>query len=500
MEHVAGAHDPRITMKPWTVTQAQQLKHLNRKRRVFVLEDLNEGSELGVNENNINTLEACLTGRLFKMYKNGKYYDPLPYKNCKSFEKQFHQLKHLLGNDYVRQSRIDTVNSYCGRKFSLYMNAMRSLEVKPLTRKDGYSNFFMKMEKINTTKIPRCIQPRNVRYHLDLARYLKPQETHIYRTLKRMFGYDVVAKHKNVYQVAEMFVEARDCFIDPVFIGIDAAKFDMHVTKEVLALEHSIYLHMYKQDPELAKLLSWQVHNRGFASTYDGQLEFEIEGTRFSGDINTSLGNVIIMVLMINSYFRKINYRLINNGDDAYVICERTELKYVQKFPEFAINCGFRIEMEEPVYKMEHVRFCQMAPINVGDGKFVMVRDPKNSMQKDIMSFHDLRNKDVREKWMYAVGYGGLAMTGNIPVLRNFYNYYYRVGNPNSKMLVGDREVANSAYTYWGKGLLPEYRTVREETRVSYFEAFDVTPDEQLKWEKHYNSLSSSFQMDATCT
>jgi hypothetical protein len=311
-----------------------------------------------------------------------------------------------------------------------------------------------------------------------------------------MFGYDVVAKHKNIYDVADMFVEARDQFVDPVYFGIDAAKFDMHVTADVLRLEHSVYLHMYNNDPLLRKLLSWQVHNVGHGVASDGSLRFEIEGTRFSGDINTSLGNVMIMVNLISSYFdKKINYRLINNGDDAYVICERKDAHVVPGFVAHAKTCGFRIELEAPVYELEHVRFCQMAPIEYEPNKYVMVRDPVNLLQKDIMSTHDLRNKQIREKWMYAVGYGGLAMYGNIPVLRNFYNYYYKCGNPDSKMLQGDREILNSAYFYWGKGLLPEYRPITDTCRISYFKAFDVTPQEQLAWEGKFNKFSNVFDV-----
>jgi hypothetical protein len=297
-----------------------------------------------------------------------------------------------------------------------------------------------------------------------------------------------------------MFVEAKEHFVDPVYFGIDAAKFDMHVTEKVLRLEHSVYLHMYKNDPLLSRLLDWQIDNVGNGVVSDGSLHFKIKGTRFSGDINTSLGNVMIMVNLISSYFdnQKIDYRLINNGDDAYVVCERKNAHVVKGFVPHAVTCGFRIELEDPVYELEHVRFCQMAPIEYEPGKYVMVRDPKNLLQKDIMSFHDLSKKTIREKWMYAVGYGGLAMYGNIPVLRDFYNYYHKTGNPNSNMLSGDREIQNSAYFYWGRGLIPEYRHIHPICRLSYFKAFNVTPDEQVAWEKHYSEFSSKYDIEPT--
>lgn len=497
VNHVSEVHDPRIQLYPWSNPNATSLKRMTKRRRIFVMHNVIGATSYGVNENNLASLESCLTGRLFKMYKNGEYLDPLPYKGDKVFEDSFKRLARIKGCFSSRKSRKETVLSYTGRKRTLYSKAMETLSHTPVRPSDARSRFFQKYEKIDTSKIPRCIQPRSTRYHLELATFLKHEEHEVYNALAKMFGHDVVAKGKNINQTALMFENAFKEFDNPVAIGIDASKFDMHVRRQVLELEHSVYLYMYRHSPDLpllTQLLKWQLHNKGSASTYDGKLTFQVEGTRFSGDINTSLGNVIIMCLIVYSFFDKYkfkHYRLIDNGDDAVIVLDRSNLHVLNPFNEYASTLGFRIVREEPVYKLEHVRFCQMAPIYAPNesSNYVMVREPHNLFQKDIMSTHDLRNLSIRRKWIYAVGAGGTAMYGNIPCLRDFYYSYMKQGNPKSRMC-NDREISNMAFYYWGRNMEHTYESILDETRMSYYHAFGVPPHRQMLIEKRFQQVS----------
>lgn len=490
VDHHSEVGDPRIQTFPWCSSDATSIKRIHRRRRIYVLNNVIGSTRYGVNQDSLESLKCCLTGRLYKMYKNNVYYDPLPYQGNKHFELAFVKLARIKGSDSSRKSLLETVNSYTGRKRTLYSKAMESLKHSPLVEKDSHSKFFQKFEKIDTTKIPRCIQPRSTRYHLELASFLKHEEHQVYGALHTMFGHDVVAKGKNVEQTAAMFEQAFENFREPVAVGLDASKFDMHVRKEVLQLEHSVYLNMYKHDPDhrmLKQLLEWQLDNKGTAKTYDGILKFSVNGSRFSGDINTSLGNVIIMCLLIYAFFSQQqfkNYRLIDNGDDAVVVMEKADLHRMGRFQSYANTIGFRIEIEEPVSVLEHVRFCQMAPIYCPNqySQYTMVRDPENLFQKDIMSTHDLRSLSIRRKWMYAVGEGGLSMYGNVPCLRDFYYSYVRQGDPCSKMK-NDREIMNMAAHYWGRGMHKKYSNILDRTRLSYYEAFNVPPHEQLLFE-----------------
>lgn len=67
---------------------------------------------------------------------------------------------------------------------------------------------------------------------------------------------------------------------------------------QALKWEHSIYNAMFRSD-ELAELLGWQLTNKGFARTTDGLIKYEVKGCRMSGDMNTALGNCMIMCALV---------------------------------------------------------------------------------------------------------------------------------------------------------------------------------------------------------
>ena len=73
-------------------------------------------------------------------------------------------------------------------------------------------------------------------------------------------------------------------------------KFDMHVSPAALAWEHSIYTSIFPRDKFLKKLLRWQMNNRGAGYCGDGSLKYSVTGKRFSGDMNTGLGNCLFDV------------------------------------------------------------------------------------------------------------------------------------------------------------------------------------------------------------
>jgi hypothetical protein len=43
------------------------------------------------------------------------------------------------------------------------------------------------------------------------------------------------------------------------------------------------------------------------------------------------------------------------------------------------------------------------------------------------------------------------------------------------------------------RGLVAKYQKVQDVARVSYYKAFDVTPDEQIALEEYYNDLNLEF-------
>lgn len=291
---------------------------------------------------------------------------------------------------------------YTGRKRTIYQNAVDSLIEKPLTRKDGYLSTFLKAEKINFTAkpdpAPRVIQPRLPRYNVIVGCYLKPLEHKIYRALAQMHGSTVVAKGLTIDQTGRLIASKWGQFHSPVAIGIDASRFDQHVSAQALRWEHSIYNKIFESD-ELAEALKWQINNIGFARCKDGCIKYQKEGSRMSGDMNTALGNCMLMCCLIIAYLdsKNIKYDFINNGDDAVLFLERKHQECLGDLPAWFERMGFTMVVEAPVYELEQVEFCQMRPIKLGANDVTMVRNYPSSLAKDLTCL----DPSVFKAWMH---------------------------------------------------------------------------------------------------
>jgi hypothetical protein len=136
----------------------------------------------------------------------------------------------------------------------VYRAAADSLSTIPVSKRDAVLSTFVKAEKINLTKkpdpAPRVIQPRSPRYNVAVGRYLKRLEKDIYRALKALAGDVVVMKGYNAGQSGEIIARKWARFNRPCAIGLDASRFDQHVSEAALRWEHSVYTQLfYRESP-----------------------------------------------------------------------------------------------------------------------------------------------------------------------------------------------------------------------------------------------------------
>jgi len=327
-------------------------------------------------------------------------------------------------------------------------------------------------------------------YNVALGTYLKHVEHKVYRGIQRVFKSDtpVVFKGLNTFEMGAALHRKWSRFKNPVAVSLDATKFDMHVSVAMLRWEHSIYSHMFRGDAELEKLLSWQLVNLGKGYAWNGSLSYKVHGRRFSGDMNTALGNCLIMCGMIHSWIGgKFDYELANNGDDAVVIMEK---RYLQSFNEnlcdWFLTLGFRMVVEDPVTVLEEIEFCQMHPIYDGE-QWRMVRNFNSAREKDSMCLLKINGEVEWRKWLGAIGECGLALTNGIPVVQSFYSAYMRSG---LKSNMNNALIMQTGFLMMSRGLTPCTKPVTNEARLSFFLAFGVTPDEQVALEQYYDGLS----------
>lgn len=465
-------------------------REAEKERAVYILGGLaSEERTLCTNAADVMTTCAAIAERMIYAKIGGKllkragrskeYYDSI----LGEFKKR---VVRAAGRVFHPVDPQEFVDSYKGRKRTIYSNYLDEYLDQGVREMHAMFRTFMKVEKVPETKSPRTIQPRSPVYNIGLGRYLKHSEKPIFRAMAKVYRQRyVVFKGLNAVEMATEMKELWDQFSDPVAVGIDASRFDASVDAGLLEHEHSLYNALF-HDKELGRLLRMQVNNRGVAYCHDGVVKYKVRGGRGSGDMNTSLGNSYIMCAIIWVWLQKcgVKARLANNGDDCVIIMDRSSLgDFSDGFVDYALSCGFTMVVEPPVYEFEQIEFCQTHP--VWDGvQWRMVRNYSTAREKDSMCMFPLEGPGVVQKWLYAVGECGLALTSGIPVFQSMYLAYMRNGVA-SKM--GEAVFMQSGSRMMARGMDSKAVAVSADARVSFFAAFGVTPDEQVAMEEYYD-------------
>jgi len=382
------------------------------------------------------------------------------------------------------------LSHYSGRKRAIYEAAVNRLRTRGLRTSDAYLSTFVKAEKINLTSkpdpAPRVIQPRSPQFNVCVGRYLRHLEAQVYRHISKVWGGPTVMKHYTSEEVASHIKQAWDEFKDPCAIGLDASRFDQHVSEEALKWEHGIYLSYFRPSarPKLAALLRQQLVNKGFARVKDGLVKYTVRGCRMSGDMNTALGNCLLMSAMVWAYADEVGVkcRLINNGDDCTVIMDRKHAKEFRAgLDKWFEEMGFTMKVEDTVTILEHIEFCQSHPVCIR-GQWTMVRNPHVAVAKDLTcvgaGIHGLAGF---RKWLGAVGQGGEAIAGDVPVFHALYRYMQREGLAGN--VSKSTWLADSGFFRLAARATRKFGAPTPECRVSFWLAFGIRPDMQVALE-----------------
>lgn len=479
----------------------QTLKGKPKSRHVYWVSGLSTNTRFLVHNSNLTSCVRAMKERLLFVKKDGIF---IPTeKPTKSFIRECEKFTKAFSNYVQHVSPLTNeqfIGAYKGRRRTMYENALTSLINIPKKLSDAFVSFFVKCEKVNFTlkpdAVPRGISPRSPRYHVRLGPFVKRIEHKVYDIIAKIFGAITVFKGLNAVDRAKNLRSHWDSFVDPVAIGLDASRFDQHVSMQALKYEHSLYRMFYPNNKEFASLLKQQCYNKLYANCPDGKIKLLLEGLRMSGDMNTSLGNCLLMCCMVYSYLitRVKKFRLANDGDDCVIIIERSELKKLFDLKEWFLALGFDMKMEFPVYVFEQIEFCQCQPIWTPEG-WIMVRKVSVSIPKDSICIKPLDTPKLFERWTSAVGEGGMALTGGIPILQEYYAAYIRSGR-GAKPL--EDPTMETGLKLLGKGMNRTYSPVHPLTRVSFWRAFGVPVSKQLAYESllrlktiNYSDLSN---------
>lgn len=374
---------------------------------------------------------------------------------------------------------------FTGRKKVIYEQAVATLIARGVSLRDSFVSAFVKAEKIDFTAkpdaVPRVIQPRCAVYTVALGCYLKLFEGRLCRGFKSCFGYNVIVKGLNAQGVALQLRSNWDTFKKPFAVMIDATRFDQHVSSAALKFEHSVYNSVFRC-PYLERLLKMQLVNRGYGRTTCGSVvKYKVDGCRMSGDINTGMGNCLIMSLMILGYCESVghNVRLTNNGDDCVIIMEDSDKWKMQGLQAYCLDLGFKLSMDGEASVFEHIKFCQTQPILTGSG-WRMVRNIHTAPSKDLVSLLSIANQQEFDVWRTAIGKCGLELTRGVPMWEHFYKCLIA---SDVAIATGVQErIMDSGMGYLSKGV--EGCSITDDARFSFWLATGIMPDDQIAYEQ----------------
>lgn len=466
-----------------------------KDRKASIISTMHNGADFRVFKNTIDAAECAVKERVF-WHKIGEVYEPTlkPSVCIANRLRPFRALLKRYSSKTTPMQPRQFADAYQGRRRNAYHRACDDLERKPFKSKDAVVKAFLKYEKYNfkyggKRVVPRVISPRGPRYTVSLGIYVRPLEKRLFGLINQhCFKTPAIMKGLNAKERGSLIESKWSKFSRPVAIGLDATRFDRHVSREMLEFEHSVYQMFYEGDGVLSHLLRLQLKNFITMNLPDGFLKYKTDGTRMSGDMNTALGNCLISVAILYCFAKHygVNMEICNDGDDSVIIMETHDLPIVTRhLNQWFNDVGFLIEVEDPVYVMEHIVFCQCQPIKTPTG-YIMVRDPRASLTKDAIPLIDTSNPQVFKGWMNAVGQCGLSLTGGIPVLQSYYLSYIRNGK-GGKILAS--ECIEGGFSMLSRGMNRKAHRVEDTTRFSFWLAFGVCPDEQIAIEEYYDKI-----------
>jgi len=470
-----------------------------KERKVHHLLGEGPSDVFSVHNSNIANLTAGVVQRVFTVDYGEGQQEPLPQTDLGFERATRHATTFLQRNSFKLSKWSDErfIDHYSdARQKKRYTAAAESLLVSPVCEKDSSGKPFIKAEKTNMSAkrdpAPRVITPCDPRYNISVGKFIKPVEGVLYGLLNKMCGGTTVMKGLNTLEVGEAVHEAWTGFSKPVGVGLDAKRFDQHTQGPALRFEQKIYRLFFSGVvlKEFARLMSWQLERKCKGYTEDGCIEYLMH-IRASGDMNTGLGTCLIACCLIHSYMvdAGIKYRLLNNGDDCVIIVEEEDLSRLDGLFAHCKEAGYWMVIEEPVYEIEEIVFCQTHPVLTSAG-WTMVREFPVSIGKDFVSLLPLTSESAWAKWAHDVGNCGIAINAGVPVLEELYGALARSGNGTFGQHPWTR---NSGFFRMAVGLYGRTAPITEESRVSFWKAFGVTPRDQILMEEYYRDYTFNF-------
>jgi hypothetical protein len=355
-------------------------------------------------------------------------------------------------------------------------------------------------------KEPRLIQFRDFKHMAKLAQFLKPLEKSFYGlgTHVQVPGWPtgrLLAKGLNHEArgalIASRMAEVAAGGFTPVALSVDVSSFDSRQQAALIEIEHLVYSQIWGDDPELMCLLEAQVKNRGIVRFGHHKLVYKFEGRRCSGDINTALGNCVLMLLYVISFFRGRGtgctypsdrpWYPIDDGDDCLLVIGLADddvATYAAQLQSWFLGLGMVLKVEGVATIPEHVDFCQSRPV-LQDQGWTLVRNPEKVISTSHTGVKWGGSADYRRRRLGATGLCLLAVHFGTPVLQAFALAFLRIGRVGSENdilhLIGEHKWRWVRRRFPSQDLRRSLNLghISDKTRESFATAFPAWPVER---------------------
>lgn len=434
--------------------------------------------------------------------------NPIPTDRAiKSVRRTAKVLARTIG--YVERWTFDEVLSiYSGPKRTRYQNAIESLANKPLVKGDRYVTAFVKGEKLNPyTKEnpdPRMIQYRGPRYGIVLATYLKPIEKKLLGIVVGTKDLPAMAKGLNSKERARLLERKWESFGQPVCVSLDCSRWDRHLHKDMLQIEHDFYKHLIGGSKELDWLLAGQLKNKCKVGpiTKDWIVKYVVNGNRMSGDMNTALGNCLMMVLFVKTAIEQLkisDWDIMDDGDDCLLFLENKDLAIIEKeLPNIFLTYGQELKIENVARNITSVQFCQTRYVNLSTGAR-MISDWRKILGCGTSGIRFWDNPRIVPDMLHAVGTCLFAGNFGVPIIQQYALRLIQLGSgklPKCWKMMYDEQMKLARDTrMWESGIIYNEMPISMDDRYEFELTYGVRVERQLEIEDYLRRWNPDFTM-----
>jgi hypothetical protein len=376
--------------------------------------------------------------------------------------------------------RWKVVRSYHGAWRAKYAQAHLEYNESGINHKHRLVRLFNKadLEMSAPKKAPRAIQYRHPVFGLEQARYTKPIEEWFYK-LRDRFDTLIVGK-SDPFTIAKELRNKSDCFHNPVYLLLDASKFDSCVDIKWLKLCTDFYVSLFGVTE--ARRIRW-LWSRTYLNSGKARsgVRYTTWGTRMSGDMDTGLGNSLIMYAMLTAYLESNNihkHSIMVNGDDSVIVIERSQLAQSRKiniFRQYGFNMKFEVALT-----FQDLEFCQSRPVHTDYG-WTMARNPTRVMGRTSWSINRYGKGKMRA-FIHTLGKCERAASWGVPIASAMATKMIQA-TPGAAMLRLSpwlEDHYNRMSKWWKLGK----PNISVETRNNFSDAWGISPQEQFDIEQ----------------